>query len=412
MLERLRGIMANLNAQPTAVRVVLIVAAFVLAVLLSRVLVVVAVLALLVSLFALVVRLLRRRPLRGWGIAALASLASIFVFTGIANAVYGPPEPNTQKQAAAPEPTVEETTQPRETTREETTQPSGTAAKEKTEEKGKTTPKTAEPTQPAKKDGKEDDRSGSRTSVTVSRVVDGDTVEITPAKDGIEDLRFIGVDTPETRDPDCGVQPYGDEASEFTESELEGEEVELEFDEDREDRYNRLLAYVYKDGDMFNETLLEEGYAQVYTVPPNDRYVDRFEEAQEEAQAAERGIWGLAAAEQGELADRENGIGGSGCADEQNARPKPEPKPKPQPKPQPKPEPRPEPEPQPEPEPVPEPEPKPTPQAEPQAPAPAPAGDYDCSDFGSKAEAQPFLLPGDPYGLDRDGDGQACDSLR
>jgi hypothetical protein len=62
--------------------------------------------------------------------------------------------------------------------------------------------------------------------------------------------------------------------------------------------------------------------------------------------------------------------------------------------------------------------PRPTPQAAPQpqpAPQPAPAapqgGDVDCSDFGSSAEAQPYLLPGDPNRLDADGDGQACDSL-
>ncbi len=100
MLERLRGLAASLNAQPTAVKVVLIVAALALAVLLSRVLVGVAVLVLFVSLFVLVIRLFRRRSLRGWGIAALVSVASIVVFTGIANAVYGPIEQTAQRQPA------------------------------------------------------------------------------------------------------------------------------------------------------------------------------------------------------------------------------------------------------------------------------------------------------------------------
>ena len=49
---------------------------------------------------------------------------------------------------------------------------------------------------------------------------------------------------------------------------------------------------------MFNETLLEQGYAQVYIISPNDKYEDRFEEAQDEAQAAERGVWALSASEQ------------------------------------------------------------------------------------------------------------------
>lgn len=82
-------------------------------------------------------------------------------------------------------------------------------------------------------------------TATISRVVDGDTVEITPAVDGIEDVRLIGVDTPETRDSECGKQPYADEASAFTTRELEDQEVELEFDEERADQYGHLLAYVY-----------------------------------------------------------------------------------------------------------------------------------------------------------------------
>jgi micrococcal nuclease len=101
-------------------------------------------------------------------------------------------------------------------------------------------------------------------------VVDGDIVEITPAVDGIEEVRFKGVDTPESKDPNCGVQPCGSHASAFTTSELQSQEVELEFDEEKTDRYGRLLAYVYEDGEMFNEKLLEEGYAQVYTIPPNN----------------------------------------------------------------------------------------------------------------------------------------------
>lgn len=36
--------------------------------------------------------------------------------------------------------------------------------------------------------------------------------------------------------------------------------------------------------------------------------------------------------------------------------------------------------------------------------------DYDCGDFASQAEAQDYLLPGDPHGLDADSDGIACES--
>lgn len=73
----------------------------------------------------------------------------------------------------------------------------------------------------------------------------------------------------------------------------------------------RVLAYVYSsDGEMFNETLLERGYAQVATFPPNVRHVDRFEQAQREARRSERGIWSLPEDRLCRLTDRGNGIGG------------------------------------------------------------------------------------------------------
>jgi micrococcal nuclease len=147
-------------------------------------------------------------------------------------------------------------------------------------------------------------------TVTVSRVVDGDTVEISPSKDGTEDLRLIGVDTPETVDPEEEVEPYGPEASSFTTSELEGERVGLEFDKEKLDDYGRLLAYVYTPkGQMFNEELLRLGYAQAYPYPPNTKYADTFEADQEEARAGGLGIWGLSLRQQCQLADRGNGIG-------------------------------------------------------------------------------------------------------
>ena len=123
--------------------------------------------------------------------------------------------------------------------------------------------------------------SGFYATSTVTRIVDGDTVDISPAVEGKTRVRLIGVDTPETRDPDCGKQPYSDQAKAFTTAQLQGQEVGLEFDVERTDRYERLLAYVYPDEEeMFNETLLREGYAQVATFRTNVMYVDRFLAAQ------------------------------------------------------------------------------------------------------------------------------------
>lgn len=164
-------------------------------------------------------------------------------------------------------------------------------------------------------------------ATTVTTVVDGDTVEISPAIGGNDEVRLIGVDTPETVDRDSPVQPYGQEASKFTTRELEGKRVRLEFDEDREDDLGRLLAYVRVGGGgvaTFNETLLRQGYAQLWVIPPNDRYEARFRQAQQQAKSAELGIWGLPKDQQCELANLGNGVGeGSpGC---DGATPRPEP---------------------------------------------------------------------------------------
>lgn len=110
----------------------------------------------------------------------------------------------------------------------------------------------------------------------MSRAVDGDTVEVSPAVDGITEVRLIGVDTSEVSS-DCGTQPLANEATAFAESNLVGQEVALEVGEESVDQYDRLLAYVWSDEDsMFNASLLRKGLAQVYTVPPNDEYETRF----------------------------------------------------------------------------------------------------------------------------------------
>lgn len=147
--------------------------------------------------------------------------------------------------------------------------------------------------------------------VSVSRVVDGDTIEVRPSINGTEDVRLIGIDTPETESSPRGAQPYGEEASRFTEQRLEGRRATLRFDVEQKDDYGRVLAYVYlPDGTFFNEELLERGYAQVATFPPNVRHRERFEEAQREAREAERGLWGLPESQLCRLTDRGNGVGG------------------------------------------------------------------------------------------------------
>lgn len=92
----------------------------------------------------------------------------------------------------------------------------------------------------------------------VVRIVDGDTIVVKIGGND-EKVRLIGIDTPESVHPDGSRNvEYGEIASNFTRTHLEGKEVSLEFDVQERDRYGRILAYVYLDGKMFNKTLLEE----------------------------------------------------------------------------------------------------------------------------------------------------------
>lgn len=128
-------------------------------------------------------------------------------------------------------------------------------------------------------------------TVKVTRVVDGDTIEVA-LNGATEKVRLIGVDTPESVHPDKTKNTeFGKVASNFTKERLEGKDVELEFDVQERDQYGRLLAYVWLGGTMFNKTLLEEGYAQVATFPPNVKYVDEFVVIQRKAMEGKKGLW-------------------------------------------------------------------------------------------------------------------------
>ena len=140
-------------------------------------------------------------------------------------------------------------------------------------------------------DGLWEDEPGASATVVVTRVVDGDTVEV--QLDGSEeDVRYIGVDTPETVKPDTPVQCFGPQASDFNHRLVERKRVRLVFDEERRDVYGRLLAYVYLEGRFVNAELLRRGLARTLTIPPNDRHAKRFKRLQMAAARAGRGLWG------------------------------------------------------------------------------------------------------------------------
>jgi len=107
-------------------------------------------------------------------------------------------------------------------------------------------------------------------------------------------VRLLGIDTPETVDPDLPVQCFGPEASARADQLLTGQHVWLETDPSQAtvDTYGRRLAYVWlSDDQLVNLQLIEEGYAREYTYDNPYRYQHTFQAAQADAVHAGRGLW-------------------------------------------------------------------------------------------------------------------------
>lgn len=123
--------------------------------------------------------------------------------------------------------------------------------------------------------------------VYIERVIDGDTVQTAAG----ESIRLLGVDTPEIDWENNESEFYAEEARGFTIKYLSKKNVVLEYDKQKEDNYGRTLAYIYQDGQNFNQKLLQEGYATVMIVEPNDKYESEFKNAAADARKSSRGIW-------------------------------------------------------------------------------------------------------------------------
>lgn len=212
----------------------------------------------------------------------------------------------------------------------------------------------------------------------VVEVVDGDTLKV--RIDGhVVTVRLIGVDTPESVDPSSPVQCYAREATAFTRDMVARaqNQVLLERDVSETDQYGRLLRYVWlehPDGRrMLNYELVSQGFARVATFPPDVRYAELFLQLEREARSQGRGLWGACPA-----------FGAPEAT----------------------------------PTPVPSPPRAPSP-AQPAQPArrcdpaypdvciPPPPPDLDCNDIPYRRFR---VLPPDPHGFDRDGDGIGCES--
>jgi micrococcal nuclease len=144
-------------------------------------------------------------------------------------------------------------------------------------------------------------------TVTVVTVTDGDTVDIRYQNGSTDTVRLLGVDTPEVygeNEPreyegvpntEAGKQclhEAGEAASQFMKHKLQpGEQVTLVFDplSDSRGYYGRVLAYLHDDGTTLNYRLVATGHARVYD--SQFTKADQFYAAEDEAQAAERGLW-------------------------------------------------------------------------------------------------------------------------
>lgn len=138
--------------------------------------------------------------------------------------------------------------------------------------------------------GDGDGGTGRAVRAEVVDVVDGDTIEV--LIDGeVEDVRYIGIDTPESAIPGEPVECFGKAASHANQSLVAGETVRLVFDAERRDRYGRLLAYVHVGEVFVNGELVERGFAQTLEIEPNTSRAARLERLEAEAGREGAGLW-------------------------------------------------------------------------------------------------------------------------
>lgn len=126
----------------------------------------------------------------------------------------------------------------------------------------------------------------------VADVIDGDTIQLRSG----QFVRYIGIDTPEihkksgdewVEDPETMSR----EAKQLNEKLVLHKTITIEYDAEKIDKYDRLLGYIYCNGIMANEKMLDQGLAFFLFMPPNDKYKDRLYAALTRAYTNNRGLW-------------------------------------------------------------------------------------------------------------------------
>ena len=127
---------------------------------------------------------------------------------------------------------------------------------------------------------------------TIVSVVDGDTI-VLKVQNQTETVRLLGIDTPETVHPSKPIECFGPEASAFTKATLiKGSAVKLVRDVEPRDRYQRLLVYLFlADGTLFNQLLIDRGFARTLSIEPNTAFASQFAAYESNAKNRRVGLW-------------------------------------------------------------------------------------------------------------------------
>ena len=126
--------------------------------------------------------------------------------------------------------------------------------------------------------------------VYLSKCIDGDTARLI-INNKEEKVRFLGIDSPESTNK---IEKYGKKASNYTCNKLKNaSKIEIEYDNKskKRDNYNRLLAYVFVDDKLIEESILKNGYAKVKYINSNYKYYDTLVTAEEKAKINKKGIY-------------------------------------------------------------------------------------------------------------------------
>ena len=135
--------------------------------------------------------------------------------------------------------------------------------------------------------------STNKVKVKLVSTVDGDTAKFEMNGEQVT-VRFLGINTKETVDPEIGEEAWGKEASNFTKEKLQNaNKIELEFDSssNEKDKYDRYLAWIWVDDELLQNLLVENGLAENYMLQNNYKYAGTLQESEEMAKNNKLGIW-------------------------------------------------------------------------------------------------------------------------